>query len=147
MKGRPAEGPSAELLPKHTTLHYPRTVRSLRRSLLFLAILLGACGPRREETPPPTPLVEQMPPVDPAKAIEGTLLVAGMTCSGCEHNVTTALRLVPGVLEAEADHVSGETCVRFDPGMTTLAHLAEAVRTTGYAVSPTENVAPTETGD
>jgi copper chaperone CopZ len=79
-----------------------------------------------------------MRPVDPAKAIEGTLLVAGMTCSGCEHNVATALKLVDGVLEAEADHVSGETHVRFDPERTTLARLAEAVRATGYEVAPVE---------
>jgi copper chaperone CopZ len=114
-------------------------MRPFRTSLLLFIPLL-ACEQRREKTPkaPPTPLVEQMPPVDPSKTVEGTLLVAGMTCSGCEYNVTTALKLVPGVLEAEADHVSGETHVRFDPGMTTLAHLAEAVRTTGYVVAPTE---------
>lgn len=118
-------------------MDYPQTVRSLPASLL-LATLLIACGQPHEKTPPPTPLVEQMPPVDPAKTIEGTLFVAGMTCSGCEYNVATALKLVPGVLDAEANHVSGETRVRFDPGMTTLAHLAEAVRTTGYVVAPIE---------
>jgi len=79
-----------------------------------------------------------MRPVDPAKTIEGTLLVSGMHCSGCEYNVTTSLRLVDGVLEAEADHVSGETRVRFDPERTSLEKLAEAVRTTGYPVAPVE---------
>ena len=113
-------------------------MRPFRTSLLLFLPLL-ACEQRREKPPkgpPPTPLVEQMPPVDPAKTIEGTLLVAGMTCSGCEYNVATALKLVPGVLEAEADHVSGETHVRFDPERTTLVTLAEAVRTTGYVVAP-----------
>jgi len=81
-----------------------------------------------------------MRPVDPAQTIERTLSVAGMTCSGCEYNVATALRLVDGVLEAEADHASGVARVRFDPGRTTLADLAEAVRTTGYVVAPVESI-------
>ena len=72
-------------------------VRALLPSVLAAAI--GACGDSRAAHAPPTPLVDQMPPVDPAKTIPGKLLVAGMTCSGCEYNVTTALRLVPGVLE------------------------------------------------
>ena len=82
-----------------------------------------------------------MKPVDPGRTIERTLLVAGMTCSGCEYNVSTALRLVDGVLEAEADHASGEVHVRFDPSRTTLALLADAVRTTGYVVAPVEESA------
>lgn len=108
------------------------------RVLLALCVLpfISACDARREADPPPTPLVEQMPPVDPARTIPGTLHVAGMICSGCEHNVSTALRLVEGVLEAEADHASGEAQVRFDPERTSLAALAEAVRAAGYVVAP-----------
>ena len=113
-------------------------MRFLPTASVPIAILLVACEQRPERTAPPTPLVEQMQPVDPAKTIEGTLSVAGMTCSGCEYNVTTALRLVDGVLEAEAEHVSGEARVRFDPERTTLARLAEAVRTTGYVVAPVD---------
>jgi len=83
-----------------------------------------------------------MRPVDPAKTIEGTLFVSGMSCSGCEYNVSTGLRLVDGVLEAHADHTSGEVKVRFDPSRTTLALLADAVRTTGYPVAPVEESSP-----
>jgi copper chaperone len=102
--------------------------------LLFpLLVLQSGCDGRKKK-PPPTPLVDQMRPVDPAKTIEGKLHVAGMSCSGCEYNVSTGLRLVDGVLEAKADHVSGEVRVRYDPDRTTLARLAEAVRTTGYVV-------------
>jgi copper chaperone CopZ len=115
-------------------------VRVLASALAPLLLLQPGCG-QREKTAPPTPLVEQMRPVDPARTIEGTLLVAGMTCSGCEYNVSTALRLVDGVLEAAADHASGEVRVRFDPSRTTLASLAEAVRTTGYVVAPVEGSA------
>ncbi len=107
--------------------------------LLCLGGGLAGCERARESRPAPTPLLEQMPPVDPARTIEGRLLVAGMTCSGCEYNVSTALRLVPGVLSAEADHASGVALVRFDPSTTSLERLAEAVRTTGYVVAPTED--------
>lgn len=57
-----------------------------------------------------------------------------MTCSGCEYNVSTALRLVAGVLEAEADHARRSARVRFDPGTTSAAALAGAVRAAGYEV-------------
>ena len=113
---------------------------------LVLVLAGGACdgGPdeARGKAPPPVPLVERMPPVDPARCVAGTLLVAGMTCSGCEHNVGTALRLVEGVLEAEADHASGETHVRYDPERTSLAALAEAVRAAGYSVASTQGPTP-----
>jgi copper chaperone CopZ len=99
-------------------------------------MLAIACDPQPEPKPPPTPLVEQMAPVDPARAVPGQLLVGGMTCSGCEHNVSTALLLVDGVLEAKAEHASGSVQVRFDPARTSLAALAEAVREAGYAVTP-----------
>lgn len=110
--------------------------------LVIAALLAGALACARGERPktrkpPPKPLVEQMPPVDPAKTIEGRLLVAGMHCSACEYNVSTALKLVPGVLEAEADRASGVAIARYDPSMTTLEQLAQAVRTTGYVVAPT----------
>lgn len=112
------------------------------RALLLLAIFLSACDEGRAPGPPPVPLVERMPPVDPERCVSGTLLVAGMTCSGCEHNVSTALRLVEGVLEAEADHASGETHVRYDPQRTSLAALAEAVRAAGYTVASAAEPTP-----
>ena len=33
-----------------------------------------------------------------------TIAVAGMTCTGCEDNVENALKNVPGVRRAEANH-------------------------------------------
>jgi len=114
----------------------------MRRAGLVLAFLAAACDGRRETPPPPVPLVERMPAVDPERCVEGTLLVAGMTCSGCEHNVSTALRLVEGVLTAEADHASGATLVRYDPARTSLAALADAVRAAGYSVASAEGPTP-----
>jgi copper chaperone CopZ len=101
---------------------------------LVLPVLFAvlACDARREPEPPPVPLVERMPPVDPERTIEVRLEVRGMTCSGCEYNVASALRLVAGVLEAEADHASGRARVRFDPGMTSVPLLVGAVQAAGY---------------
>jgi copper chaperone CopZ len=98
---------------------------------------------RADAAPPPgaaspenaaTTTSEAAPAVDPAKCIEALLRVDGMTCSGCEYNVSSALRLVPGVLEAAADHAAGTARVRFDPALIGVEQLAEVVRTTGYAV-------------
>jgi len=117
--------------------------------LLSALAALAACGrgPEPVRRPPPTPLRDQMTAVDPQKTVAGTLTVAGMTCTGCEYNVRSALQLVDGVLEAEADRASGQVRVRYDPERTTLAHLAEAVRTTGYDAAPGGADARAERGE
>lgn len=50
----------------------------------------------------------------------------------CERAVTTALINVPGVQWATAASPSGVVGVQFDPGVTDLAELLEAVEAAGY---------------
>jgi copper chaperone len=40
------------------------------------------------------------------------LRVGGMTCTGCEHSVSRAVGLVPGILDVTADHVGGTVSLR-----------------------------------
>jgi len=70
-----------------------------------------------------------------------TLKVEGMTCTGCEQRLGTALRRLEGVSEANADHRTGELTIRYDPEMTDRGALEERVVTAGYEVAEMEGSA------
>ncbi|WP_135829455.1 heavy-metal-associated domain-containing protein [Halorussus halobius] len=59
-----------------------------------------------------------------------TITVEGMSCGGCEENVETALRELPGVSDAEADNESDSVTVEGDASD---EELAAAVEDAGYA--------------
>eukprot|EP00537_Pseudo-nitzschia_pungens_P018811 CAMPEP_0172409882 /NCGR_PEP_ID=MMETSP1061-20121228/76589_1 /TAXON_ID=37318 /ORGANISM="Pseudo-nitzschia pungens, Strain cf. pungens" /LENGTH=1009 /DNA_ID=CAMNT_0013146047 /DNA_START=313 /DNA_END=3342 /DNA_ORIENTATION=+ len=64
------------------------------------------------------------------------LLVSDMTCSMCTQSVTKALQLVPGVIsESVVVALSTNTAkVRFDPSVTSLSVIQDAVEDVGYGV-------------
>lgn len=70
-----------------------------------------------------------------------TLTVEGMTCSGCEKRLGTALRRLEGVSDAQADHHTGELNVRYDPDTIDRKALEERVVMAGYEVSGSEGSA------
>ena len=70
-----------------------------------------------------------------------TLKVEGMTCTGCEQRLGTALLRLEGVSEAKADHHTGELNIRYDPETTDREALEERVVTAGYEVADTEGSA------
>jgi copper chaperone len=62
------------------------------------------------------------------------LQVDGMTCTGCEQRIGTALRRVDGVREVAADHTSGRVRVRFDPTTTGADAVVDRIELAGYTV-------------
>ena len=62
------------------------------------------------------------------------LQVQGMSCSGCEQRIGTALRRLDGVMEATADHKAGEVRLRFDPTSTNQGAVVERIVLAGYTV-------------
>lgn len=62
------------------------------------------------------------------------LRVNGMSCTGCEQRIGTALRRVEGVREVAADHTTGRVEVRVGPELTDRSGLAERIATAGYVV-------------
>ncbi|MHA6631906.1 heavy-metal-associated domain-containing protein [Pseudonocardia sichuanensis] len=60
--------------------------------------------------------------------------VEGMTCTGCEQRIGTALRRIDGVREVSADHTSGRVRVRFDPGTTGPDAVLARIILAGYTV-------------
>jgi len=79
------------------------------------------------------------------------LQVQGMSCSGCEQRIGTALRRLDGVVEATADHVTGEVRLRFDPASTDRGAVVDRIVLAGYTVeadTDTNNdTEPVERGD
>ncbi|RMF58801.1 MAG: heavy-metal-associated domain-containing protein [Calditrichaeota bacterium] len=58
--------------------------------------------------------------------------VQGMTCTGCQYNVESALKKVPGVAEAKADYASHSAVVQYDPKKANVEQLVEAINKIGY---------------
>lgn len=63
-----------------------------------------------------------------------TLQVRGMSCAGCEQRIGVSLRRLDGVLEATADHTSGQVRVRFDPTGTDRGAVLDRIVLAGYTV-------------
>ena len=76
-----------------------------------------------------------------------TLQVRGMSCAGCEQRIGAALRRLGGVLEATADHTSGQVRVRFDPTGTDRGAVLDRIVLAGYTVEDADTDTDTdETG-
>ena len=58
--------------------------------------------------------------------------VQGMTCSGCEFGVETALKKDAGVTSAEADFTTNSAEVAFDHKTCSAEQLVQAVKQSGY---------------
>ena len=58
--------------------------------------------------------------------------VSGMTCGGCEQQITGALSKMKGVTNASASYQNGTATVRFKPGEVTPAKIRAAIEGVGY---------------
>ncbi len=64
-----------------------------------------------------------------------TLRIDGMTCTGCEAGVTTALSRVPGVLHARASYADGAATIAIDrASQPSLISLSTAIAGVGYTL-------------
>ncbi|SFU93259.1 heavy-metal-associated domain-containing protein [Alicyclobacillus macrosporangiidus] len=61
-----------------------------------------------------------------------TIIVKGMTCSGCVNAVTRALKSVDGVQDAHVDLEGQQATVTFDESKTSVAKLKAAIEDAGY---------------
>lgn len=68
-------------------------------------------------------------------AVETTLQVKGMTCTGCENRVRTALQRLEGVVTANADHRAAAVSLRFDPERISEEQIKERIRAGGYDIA------------
>ncbi len=63
------------------------------------------------------------------------LQVNGMSCTGCEERIVSALTRLDGVSHGEADHRRGEVRLRFDPNLVTPQAIRERIEFAGYDVA------------
>lgn len=68
--------------------------------------------------------------------VTAVINVGGMHCGGCSGKVKAALLALPGVSSAEVSHIKGTAVVSYDPAQTSIGALGEAVKASGYSVSP-----------
>lgn len=66
-----------------------------------------------------------------------SLTVTGMSCTGCEQRIDTALRRLDGVGRVVADHRTGTVVVDFDPGAVDEATITARLADAGYDVTAT----------
>jgi copper chaperone CopZ len=64
------------------------------------------------------------------------LKVSGMTCTGCEQRIATALSRLEGVVRSTANHQTGQVRVVFDAARTSERAVRSTIEQAGYEVSP-----------
>jgi len=82
------------------------------------------------------PLMEAISALDgagyPARSEELRLAVSGMSCASCVGRLDRALRAEAGVVDVNVNLADESATLRFVPGATTAARLAEVATKTGY---------------
>lgn len=66
--------------------------------------------------------------------VEITLVVEGLTCTGCENHVESEVNKLDGILTVKASYEKGNTVVRYDNSKITKEQIIEAINRTGYKV-------------
>ena len=84
-------------------------------------------------------------PPDETASARAELPLLGMHCAACAGRIEKVLGRAPGVSEANVNFATTHATVRFDPGVTDLVRLREAVRKAGYdALLPEAPATPGE---
>ena len=74
--------------------------------------------------------------VNNESVIEYTLSIDGMTCTGCENHVQSALLPLNGVVSANASYENGNAVVQVDTSKVSIGEMKAAIKTeTGYTVT------------
>jgi P-type Cu+ transporter len=62
------------------------------------------------------------------------LQIGGMTCAHCPPAIEKAIAAVPGVTSAQVNPATSMARIDYDPSLTRIASILQAVRTVGYTV-------------
>lgn len=105
---------------------------TLSVTILFSAVLIAGCGKKSDV--PAAKTTKNLQDASTATKLV-TLDVQGMTCSGCEYNVKSALKKVDGVKEVDASSKNAVAIVRYDPKLANVEEMVAAVNQSGYKAS------------
>jgi len=64
--------------------------------------------------------------------------VEGMTCTGCEGAIGTAVQALEGIESCQASFETSKVVVVYKPALTDEAKIADAIRAAGYTI-PSQN--------
>ena len=64
----------------------------------------------------------------------GEIKVEGMTCTGCEEHITTAIMELDGINHAKLSHTEGNAIIEFDKSKTSKEKIVDAINASGYKV-------------
>ncbi len=70
--------------------------------------------------------------VDASKIQKVEFTIKGMTCSGCEHHITTEINKLEGIIEVLVSYEKGKAIVRFDNTEVSIEEIEKAINATGY---------------
>ena len=68
---------------------------------------------------------------DPAKV---EVMVAGMTCTGCEQTISKNVGGLEGVKSVSASHTEGKALVEYLPALVDTTEIKDAITRSGYTV-------------
>ncbi|MFZ1885325.1 MAG: heavy metal translocating P-type ATPase [Rhodoplanes sp.] len=76
-----------------------------------------------------------------------TFAIGGMSCASCVARVESAVRRLPGVVEANVNLATEKANISYFPKMLTLAKIADAIAAAGYTASPEDAQASAKSED
>lgn len=100
-------------------------------TLLLVTFIIFSCGSTQEKTTSNVE-TETVKSIDPANLETIEIAVNGMTCSGCERTVQTAVGNITGVQSVKASHLDSTAIVTFDKTKATFEEMQAAITDKGY---------------
>lgn len=121
-----------------------RTLNRVMLAISAMGVVAFALFPRYVDA-----VFGQPTPVKASRASqEVTLRVKGMTCTGCETGIETALRRLPGVVLADASYDDGTVVVGLTPDASLGTDaMIQAVAQAGYSAAPLQSTPPDQKAD
>ncbi|MCF8367215.1 MAG: cation transporter [Bacteroidales bacterium] len=102
-------------------------------SLLLITFVIFSCGPQGEKSSS-SQQGEEIQSIDPANLETIEIAVYGMTCSGCERTVQTAVGKIPGVQSVKASHLDSTAIVTYDKTKANFEAMKTSITDKGYEV-------------
>ena len=106
---------------------------ALMRFLIVISFLLAfGCsngGPKKSSPAVKSQVLENL------KVAALELSIQGMTCTGCEQTIQSALGSLNGVKQVKANYRNGKAYVEFVPGIGDTTRMRESITSSGYVLA------------
>jgi copper chaperone CopZ len=103
--------------------------RNMKKYILLIAVVIGFAACKQKTG---TSVSVKAPTVAVIKSVN--LAVEGMTCSGCENTVKTAVAKLEGVKTVSASAADAVAVVAYDTTKVNIQQISEAITGVGYVV-------------